>query len=164
MYALAALAVCVGTAWLIFGNSDDNWMVQHSLYLNESLSQAPSNTTVFTRFTLVTFPALIFSPFAEELLYRGCMISGFSKTWGVPVALCIKAFAFALVHLTHYGLNPVQPSLIAVWLPSMFFVALVLGWIVLKNNSIWVAFLSHRFFNFRMNGLVFLFLPDLVCV
>jgi membrane protease YdiL (CAAX protease family) len=60
--------------------------------------------------------------------------------------------------------NPVQPSLIAVWLPSMFFVALVLGWIVLKNNSIWVAVLSYGLFNFGMNGLVFLLLPDLLGV
>jgi len=46
----------------------------------------------------------------------------------------------------------------------MFFVAMVLGWIVVKSGSVWVAVLSHGFFNIGMNGVVFLFLPDIVGV
>jgi len=162
--ALASLAVCTGVVWLIFGNSANNWMVQHALYLNEALSQAPSNSSTFYRFAIISIPALIFSPLAEEFLYRGYMISGFTQKWGIRSALCIQALAFALVHLAHYGLNPIQPLLIAIWVPSMFFVAMVLGWIVVKSGSVWVAVLSHGFFNIGMNGVVFLFLPDIVGV
>jgi uncharacterized protein len=164
LYAMMALAVCAGMVWLIFGNRTDNWMILHALYLHDVLSQAPANASVLTLFALATLPALILSPFAEEFLFRGYMISGFSKVWGVRAAMCIQALAFALVHLAHYGLNPYQPSLVAVWLPSMFFVSMVLGWIVLKSGSIWVTVLSHGIFNLGMNGLVFLILPDLIGV
>ncbi len=164
LYTLAALAVCTGIVWLFFGNNDNNWMVRHALYLNEALSQVPSNTSVLISFAIVTLPALIFSPFAEEFLFRGYMISGFSQKWGIRIALFIQAFAFALVHLSHYGLTPFQPFLIAIWFPSTFFVALILGWIVLKSGSIWIAVLSHGFFNLGMNGLVFLLLPEIVGV
>jgi uncharacterized protein len=163
-YALVALAVCAGVVWSIFGNNTDNWMVQHASYLNEALSQAPSNASLLTSFALVTFPALIFSPFAEEFLFRGYMMSGFTRVWGIQSAMCIQAFAFALVHLAHYGLNPFQPLLIAVWFPSMFFVSVVLGWIVFKSGSIWVAVLSHGIFNIGMNGFVFLILPEVIGV
>ena len=162
--ALCALAICTVIVWIIFGNDINNWMVQHALYLNKSLSQAPSDASILTLFILATIPALIFSPFAEEFLYRGYMITGFSRVWDVKTAVFIQATAFSLVHLAHYGLNPFQPLLIAIWFPSMFFVSVVLGWIVLKSGSIWVAVLSHGFFNLGMNGLVFLLLPEVIGV
>ena len=164
LYALAALVVCIALVWLAFGSGDYNWMVQHALYLSEALSQAPSGSSKLTGFVIVTLPALIFSPFAEEFLYRGYMLSGFSQILGIRSALMIQAFAFALAHLAHYGLNPFQPLLIAIWFPSMFFAALVLGWITIKSESIWVAVLSHGFFNIGMNGLVFILLPDVLGV
>ena len=67
-------------------------------------------------------------------------------------------------HLAHYGLNPFQPSLIAIWFPSMFFVSVVYGWLVLKSGSVWVAVASHGVFNIGMNGLVFLILPEVIGV
>ncbi len=164
LFALAALFVCTALVWLAFGSNDYSWMVQHALYLSEALSQAPSDTSKLTGFAIVTLPALIFSPFAEEFLYRGYMLSGFSQVVGIRGALIIQAFAFALAHLAHYGLHPFQPLLITVWFPSMFFVSLVLGWITLKSESIWVAVLSHGFFNIGMNGLVFILLPEVIGV
>ena len=164
LYALVALVISTSIVWVIFGNNVNTWMVQHALYLNEALSQAPSNASMSTRFALITIPALMFSPFAEEFLFRGYMISGFIKIWGIRNAICIQAFAFALAHLAHYGLNPFQPLLIAIWFPSMFFVSVVLGWIVLKSGSIWVAVLSHGLINIGMNGLVFLLLPEVIGV
>lgn len=160
--ALAVLAVCAAVAWLIFGSGDDNWFTQHAKTMNEALAQAPAGTSLVTRFWVVTIPAMLFSPFAEEFFYRGFILYAFSVKWGVQKAMYIQAAAFAFVHLAHYGLNPVQPALIVVWLPSMFLTAMVFGWIVQKSGSIWVAVLSHSVFNLGMNSLVFLSLPELV--
>lgn len=117
-----------------------------------------------TRFGMVTGPAMLFSPFAEEFLFRGFLQTSVSMRWGSRVALVLQAMAFGLIHLAHYGLFPFQPSLIAVWVPSMFGVALVLGWIVQRSGSVWPAVVAHSFFNLGLNGLVFVLLPDLVGV
>lgn len=159
--ALCTLAVCAAISWLIFGNGSENWFVQHAIALNEASAQVPAASTA-ARFWIVTLPAILFSPFAEEFLYRGYMLSAFSVKWGTRAAMTFQASAFALVHLAHYGLNPFQPALIAVWLPSMFLTAIVFGWIVQKSGSIWISVLSHCVFNAGMNGLVFLVLPEIV--
>lgn len=158
--ALCTLAVCAAVAWLILGSGSENWFVQHAKFLNDATAQAPSTVTPVTRFWMVTIPAMLFSPFAEEFLYRGYMLYAFSIKWGARAAMFVQASAFSVVHLAHYGLNPVDPILIAIWLPSMFFVAVVFGWIVKKSGSIWVSVLSHSVFNAGMNGLVFLAYPE----
>jgi hypothetical protein len=113
---------------------------------------------------MVTGPAMLFSPFAEEFLFRGFLQTSVSMRWGSRVALVLQAIAFGLIHLAHYGLSPFQLSLIALWVPSMFAVALVLGWIVQRSGSVWPAVVAHGFFNLGLNGLVFVLLPDLVGV
>lgn len=160
--ALCTLAVFAAVSWLIFGSGSENWFVQHAKVLNEALAQVPSTASPITHFWMVTIPAMLFSPFAEEFLYRGFMLSAFSIKWGAKVAMFVQASAFSVVHLAHYGLNPIEPTLIAIWLPSMFLVAIVFGWIVQKSGSIWVAVLSHSVFNAGMNGLVFLAFPEIV--
>ena len=159
--ALCALAVCAAVAWLSFGSGSENWFVQHAKVLNEASAQVPSTASPITRFWMVTIPAMLFSPFAEEFLYRGFMLSSFSIKWGARAAMVIQASAFSVVHLAHYGLSPIEPGLIAIWLPSMFLVAIVFGWIVQKSGSIWVAVLSHSVFNAGMNALVFLAFPEI---
>lgn len=161
---LVILGICVGLAWGIFGNSEDNWFVRHALTLKESLNQLPDNTSLETKFWMVTIPAMIFSPIGEEFLFRGFLLKSFEVELGFNTANIIQAVGFALAHLAHYGLLPFQPLLILVWLPSMFIAALVLGWIVKKSGSIWMGVISHLFFNFGMNAFVFLILPNQIGV
>lgn len=153
--ALAALAVIAGSAWIAFGDSNSNWLVRHARSLEESLSTLPKNAASYTRFWAATLPAMIFSPIGEEFLYRGFMLGDFTKRWGFTVAMVLQALAFAVVHLAHYGLNPLQPALIMVFVPSMFVAALIFGWIRHKSRSIWVAVWSHSVFNLGMNGIAF---------
>lgn len=162
--SLISLGICVVLAWVIFGTSGENWFVQHALSLNESLSKVPANNSFEMKFWVVTIPAMIFSPLGEEFLYRGFLLKTFETEWNFRVGMIIQASAFATAHLAHYGLLPFQPLLLLVWLPSMFFAALVLGWIVKKSKSIWVGVLSHLFFNLGMNLVVFLILPNQVGV
>ncbi len=162
--ALAVLgtAACAALAWLSFDNLDANWFIQHALALKVSLSSAPADESVAGRFLIVTIPAMIFSPLGEEFFYRGLMLSALELKWGQRTAMLVQASAFSLVHLAHYGLDPFQPALIAVWLPSMFAVALLLGWIVIKSGSVWCAVVAHSTFNLALSVVVFTFLPDVV--
>lgn len=159
---IIGLALCVLLAWGVYGNGKANWFISHAKVMHHSLAQIPSGTSTLTKFWIVTIPAMIFSPFAEEFLFRGFMLTAFSIRWGFRAAIVIQATAFALVHLAHYGLQPFQPALIAVWLPSMFVVALFFGWLVRRSGSIWCVILSHSIFNLAMNGVVFLMLPNII--
>ena len=157
--ALGVLALCAAIAWGFFGSGTANWFVHHARTLQVPLDRLPPGTSVLTQFGVVTLPALLFSPLAEEFLYRGVILTSVSARWGTRVGMGVQAAAFALVHLAHYGLAPVQPLLIAVWVPSMALAALAFGWIVQKSGSVWCAVGAHAAFNAGMNGLVFVLLP-----
>lgn len=155
LIVLVLLGLLTAVAWFLFGNSDSNWLVQHANYLEESLSPLPNNTDMVTRFAVATLPAMLFSPLGEEFFYRGIMLSGLTKRWGLATAMVLQAAAFALVHLSHYGLKPFQPQLILLFITSMFVVALLFGWIRYRSGSVWVAVVSHAIFNLGMNGIAF---------
>lgn len=162
--SLAVLGLCVGLAWGIFGTSPNNWFFQHALMLRDSLARVPADASLESKFWIVTIPAMIFSPLGEEFLFRGFLLKSFEVEMGFKTANIIQALGFAIAHLAHYGLLPFQPLLILVWLPSMFIAALVFGWIVKRSGSIWIGFLSHVFFNFGMNAVVFIMLPNQIGV
>lgn len=153
--ALVLLLIAALTSWVFFGDSEANWLAQHATFLDESLRSLPSETDVFVLFAVATLPAMLFSPLGEEFLYRGFMLADFTASWGYRAAMLVQASAFALLHLAHYGLNPFQPDLIAVFIPSIFVAGLAFGWIRYKSGSIWVAVWSHSIFNLGMNGIVF---------
>lgn len=153
--ALLLLVLMTAVVWGLYGNSESNWLVQHANFLEASLSPLSDNTNLVIRFAVATLPAMLFSPLGEEFFYRGIMLSGLTKRWGVATAMVLQAAAFALVHLAHYGLNPLQPRLILLFIPSMFVVALLFGWIRYRSGSVWVAVASHAIFNLGMNGIAF---------
>lgn len=158
--AVGLLAACAACAWLVHGAADGNWFVQHALAMREALDRAPAAASTVTLFAIVTLPAMIFSPLGEEFLYRGFLLTAFTDRWGARTALHVQAGAFALAHLAHYGLAPLQPGLLVVWLPSMYFAALAFGWLVRSGRSLWPAVLGHAVFNLGMNAIVFLALPS----
>ena len=160
LVALFVLFSTAGVTWWIFWDTDSNWFVRHALAMQESLSGVPENTVLSTKFLIVTIPAMVFSPFGEEFLFRGYLLAAFSAKLGASVAMIFQAAAFALVHLAHYGLQPFQPELILVWLPSMFLAGYMFGWITVKSGSVWCAVLSHSVYNLGMNAIVFFFLQD----
>lgn len=160
--AAATLALCALTAWAAFSNGASNWFVHHALTLRDILLDAPADMSAMEQFWIVTGPALVLSPLAEEFLFRGYVMETFSNRWGRRTGMLSQATAFALVHLAHFGLDPVNPLLILVWLPSMFVAALVLGWIVRRSGSLWPAIVAHAVFNAAMNAVVFWRMPGML--
>lgn len=157
--AIALLAISAGASWIIFGTTGTNWFVQHAIALSESLSNLPEQTSLLQLFTIATVPAMLFSPIGEEFLYRGYLQQAFSDRYGRSAGLWIQATAFALVHMSHYGLQPFEPALLMVFLPSMLAAGLLFGWIRNQSGSLWPAVVSHSIYNAGLNGIVFIFLP-----
>lgn len=160
--AAVTLVLCALAAWAAFGTGGANWFVHHALMLRDILLEVPADMSIAVQYLIVTGPALIFSPLAEEFLFRGYLMESYSRRWGPRSGMIVQAGAFTLVHLAHYGLNPFNPMLLAVWLPSMFLAAVVLGWIVRRSGSLWPAIVAHAVFNAAMNAVVFWRLPGML--
>lgn len=158
---LGALATCAAVAWLVFGDGSSNWLVLHGEMLQRIRASMPPSLDPVTTFWLVTAPAMLFSPLGEEILYRGFLQEACGRRWGARAGLLIPACAFAAVHLAHYGLDPVDPALIGVWIPSMLGVALLLGWLARRYESLAPPVLAHAAFNLAMSWYALRLLPAL---
>ncbi len=77
----------------------------------------------------------VVAPIVEELIFRGLILHGFRRNYNGFVAVIMSALLFALFHL-----NPWQ-------FPATFLLGLLLGWIVLRTNSILLAILGHSINN-----------------
>ena len=83
---------------------------------------------------------VIIAPIVEELIFRGVIMSGFSRNYHPVFAIFFSALLFALFHL-----NPWQ-------FPAAFALGLILGWIRIRTGSVLACIAGHAIHN----GLVFL--------
>jgi membrane protease YdiL (CAAX protease family) len=74
---------------------------------------------------------LLLPPIAEEVFFRGFLLSGFRRKRNAAVAVVIVAAIFAVFHM--------QP---AKYLPT-FLIGLWLGYVVVATGSLWPAILAH---------------------
>jgi len=92
----------------------------------------------------------IFPGIAEELLFRGVVLSALRKKFSTHTAVWVSALLFALIHFDLAGL-PIRTVLGA-----------ALGYITVRSGSIFPAILLHATFNFSQIGLLALYAPDLL--
>jgi len=81
------------------------------------------------------FKVAVVAPVVEELIFRGLILQGFRRNYNGFIAVFMSALLFALFHL-----NPWQ-------FPATFILGLLLGWIMLRTNSILLAILGHSINN-----------------
>lgn len=55
-------------------------------------------------FRIMALVGMTFSPIGEELFFRGIVHSSFDNSLGFRKASIIDSLAFALVHISHFGL------------------------------------------------------------
>lgn len=108
------------------------------LELMESYSQASQ----FTQDTsIISFLALaIMAPIAEEIFFRGLVLSRFSKSMPIVVSIILQAIIFGLIHGT------------VLWFSYATIIGLVLGLLAYKQKSILGCMILH----FSINGLSFM--------
>lgn len=83
---------------------------------------------------------VIIAPVVEEVIFRGVIMSGFSRNYHPAIAIFFSALLFALFHL-----NPWQFA-------AAFSLGLILGWIRIRTGSVLACIAGHA----THNGLVFL--------
>ena len=81
------------------------------------------------------FKVAVVAPVVEELIFRGLILHGFRRNYNGFWAVFMSALLFALFHL-----NPWQ-------FPTTFVLGLLLGWIMLRTNSILLVILGHSINN-----------------
>ena len=99
LLSIAVFILCAFLAWMAFGSAPENWFTRHALALREPLARVPSETSITARFLMVTIPAMIFSPLAEEFLFRGFIQHGLSRRWTDATGIMFQSLLFAFVHL-----------------------------------------------------------------
>jgi membrane protease YdiL (CAAX protease family) len=77
----------------------------------------------------------ILGPIAEEIFFRGYVLPGLVKKFGIGWTLLLSSVMFGLFHI---DLGAIVPT---------FALGLALGWVYLKTGSIWPAMFAHGLHN-----------------
>lgn len=144
---------------LIYRDSFENWYVYIGKSYNIPTGIQPNDKLVL--FLIMAITGMIFSPIGEEFFFRGLVHSSFAKSVGNYKASIIDGSAFALTHISHFGLVYIHdewrfltfPTLI--WVLSMFLVSFLFYRCRQKTTSIWGAVICHAAFNLGMIYCIF---------
>lgn len=156
---LAASVVLHFIGQALYDTSYQNWYryIGKSYKIPAAISQADKNML----FVIMAVTGMTFSPIGEELFFRGIVHSSFAKSMGERKASLADGAAFALTHVSHFGLVFINngwdffaiPTII--WVTGMFLVSLLFFSFVKKTGSIWGAVLCHAGFNLGMIYCIF---------
>jgi uncharacterized protein len=144
---------------ILYGNSYQNWYqyVGKSYKIPATITQSDKNIM----FVIMAITGMTFSPIGEELFFRGIVHSSFAKSIGEKKASIVDSSAFALTHISHFGLVFINgkwdfftiPTII--WVTSMFLVSLLFFTFRNKSDSILGAIICHSAFNLGMIFCIF---------
>lgn len=144
---------------IFYENSYENWYN----YIGKSynIPQEIDEKGKLIMFGISALIAMTFSPIGEELFFRGIVHSSFENSLGNRKASLIDSSAFAIVHISHFGLvfhNQqweflLLPTLI--WVFSMFIISILFNICRKRSGSILGAILCHLAFNLGMTYCIF---------
>ena len=144
---------------ILYDNSYQNWYQYIGKLYNIPATITQTNKNVM--FAIVAITSMIFSPIGEELLFRGIVHSSFAKSIGEKKATLVDSSAFALTHISHFGLVFINNKWdfftisTIIWVMSMFLMSLLFFIFRKKSNSILGAILCHAAFNLGMTFCIF---------
>ncbi len=144
---------------ILYGNTYENWYQ----YIGKSYQIPPiiSQNDKQILFVVMAFQGMAFSPIGEELLFRGVIHASFEKSVGEKNASIVDSIAFALTHISHFGLVFINnkwafytiPSMI--WVMCMFLVSILFFTCKKYVDSILGAIICHAAFNLGMIYCIF---------
>lgn len=145
---------------LLYNQNPYNWFV----YISRSYTLpefGPDGPAKFHFFLIFAAIGMTFSPFGEELLYRGVIHQSFKRRFGDDGASVIDSAAFSLTHLAHFGIVYVAggwnfaviPSLL--WMFFMFVAGRLFFAARRRSGSILGAIATHAGFNLGMAWFIF---------
>lgn len=144
---------------VLYSTSYENWYqyIGKSYKIPDNITHSDKNIM----FAIMAIIGMTFSPIGEELFFRGLVHSSFAKSIGEKKASIVESTAFALTHISHFGLVFVNnkwdifviPTML--WVTSMFFLSLLFIYFRQKSDSILGAIICHSAFNFGMIFCIF---------
>ncbi len=155
----AAAFACFLIGFVLFGTGADNWFVSVAKSFGQT---ANAKLSVLQLYLMFTITSMIFSPFGEEIFFRGLLQRALEERYSVPVSTWIECLAFALVHLCHHGLVlgasglTLLPRSAPIWFVLMALVAYLFSWLRKRGDSLYPAIASHAAFNCMMGTCIFL--------
>jgi hypothetical protein len=143
----------------LYGHSYENWYA----YIGKSYN-IPDGISLQDKKILFVITAVIgmtFSPIGEEFFFRGIIHGSFASSIGSKKAAMVDSAAFALTHISHFGLVflngqwdfYILPTLI--WVLGMFLLSLLFFLMKQRSASIWGAVICHSGFNLGMIYCIF---------
>lgn len=103
---------------------------------------------------VVVTAALLLNGFGEELGWRGFLLPRLAAQQGPLRAALAVAGMWALWHLplfwVHAGMAAMVGPLLLGWVGGLVAGSLVLGWLFLATDSVWVVAVWHTAFNFMV--------------
>jgi membrane protease YdiL (CAAX protease family) len=144
---------------ILYGNTFQNWYN----YIGRSY-KIPTGITSHDRailFSIMALTSMIFSPVGEELFFRGIVHASFARSIGERKASVVDSSAFALTHVSHFGLVFINnqwsfltaPALI--WVAGMFLVSVMFFIFKKYTGSILGSIFCHAAFNLGMTYCIF---------
>jgi len=143
----------------LYHNTYENWYA----YIGKSYN-IPAVISVNDKailFSIMAFTGMIFSPIGEELFFRGIVHSAFAKSIGDTKASIADSSAFALTHISHFGLVYLNsrwdffPIPALIWVAGMFLASLIFFVFKKYSGSILGAIMCHAGFNLGMIYAIF---------
>ncbi len=144
--------------YLIFCILYDDSISNSFVYIAQSYAIDGLNDQNRLLIFLILCPSVMtFSPFGEELFYRGLVHGSFVSEFGEKRASIFDSLAFAIAHLPHFGLIYTLekgitllfiPALI--WMCCMYFLSRAFFYCKQKSGSILGAIIAHAGFNIAM--------------
>jgi len=135
---------------IAYGNSYRNWYY----YIAQSLDRRLD-------FWILAIPSMVFSPIGEEFYFRGIVHTSIAKSFGESKATMADGLAFAVTHISHFGLVFINGALqfyflpTLIWVTAMFMCSLLFFYCKTKTNSLLGAVFCHAAFNFGMIFCIF---------
>jgi len=143
----------------LYGNVYHNWYNYIGRSYKIPVGIKGSSKAVL--FSIMALTGMTFSPVGEELFFRGIVHASFATSLGNRRASLVDSAAFALTHISHFGLVFVNqrwqlldtPALI--WVSAMFVVSLLFFAFKQRTGSILGAIVCHAGFNLGMIYCIF---------
>lgn len=131
---VAITLLLAGLLVLVFGNAPPSPL-------------PPTGTT--SGLVLHLLAGAVIAPIAEEIVFRGVAVTAWARTNGAWVAIIRAAVLFAVAHVLLVGGQSFgdAASLAIVGAAARLPVAVALGWIYLRQGTIWSAIGLHGAFN-----------------
>lgn len=145
---------------LLYQSTYANWFYYiGSTYPVDFLNITPADKQIY--FIIFSLIGISFSPFGEEILYRGVVHGALETKYGDNKAAFMDSLAFAIVHLAHFGIVWINekwsfmliPALL--WMLLMFLTGILFNFYKRKTDSIWGAIICHMGFNVSMTWFIF---------